>query len=220
MEDSTHYSRGEHYVLGLLLIHGNIGGKFNTDSIFVPDRFSKIPTSKSILDVDYKVNESGVYDFDSPNALAEKLLKQCLSPVPFQINERENELEVSFNRRHFHANLWKSKNYLVIACPHYPLFQKDRFSQFYINFIFDISLIDEAGNSILLNDFEGSDLWIGNRYRIRLDLIKQTEDELVIESSKNVFARLPRRNNYCRGREEMEEDWNKRILLHIVDDIQ
>lgn len=140
--------------------------------------------------------------------------------VPFQINERENELKVSFNRKHFHANLWKSKNYLVIVCPHHPLFQKNRFSQFYTNFIFDISFIDEVDNSILLDDLNGSDLWISNRYRIRLELIKQTEGELVIESSKNIFHRLPRKNNYCRDRAEMEEEWNKRILLHIVDDIQ
>ncbi len=219
-EDSIDSSKSEHCVPGLLLIHGNIGGKFNIDSISMPDRFSKIPTSNSILDVDFIVNESGLYDLDSPNSLIEKLLTQCLSPVPFQINERENELEVLLNRRHFHAYLWKSKNYLTIVCPHHPLFQKNRFSQFYTYFIFDISFIDEADNSILLEDLDGSDLWISNRYRIRLDQTKQTEGELVIESSKNVLHSLLRRNNYCRGQEEMEEEWNKRILLHIVDDIQ
>jgi len=220
LEDSMDSSKSEHSVPGLLIIHGNIGGKFNTDSIFLPDRFSKIPTSKSILDVDFTVNESGMYDLDTPNVLTEKLLKQCLSPVPFQINERENDLEVLFNKRHFHANLWKSKNYITIVCPHHPLFQKNRFSMFYKYFIFDISFIDEADNLILLDDLDRSDSWISNGYRIRLELIKQTEGELVIENSKNVLQSLLRRNSYYIDREEMEEEWNKRILHQIVDEIK
>jgi len=91
---------------------------------------------------------------------------------------------------------------------------------FYKYFIFDISFIDEADNLILLDDLDRSDLWISNGYRIRLELIKQTEGELVIENSKNVLQRLLRRNSYYIDREEMEEEWNKRILHQIVDEIK